>query len=90
MLKVRFFSFVDSVQEAFQFQKAGFKVVIDDAINEIFYAEMVIESFDSVTILALMEDFKNHWNINPIVDWEGEYYSFELAMKKVDGMGVES
>jgi hypothetical protein len=68
------FAFIDA-KDIPSYEKLGFNVEIDDAYNQVFYAEKDLSTADNETVLAIIDD----------CDREGLYISFVYNGKLYDG-----
>lgn len=84
------FSFVEGAgNEALTaFAQLGFTISVDDAINEVMYAEMNLNDTDMLGVLAILEDCKRN-NLDATLELDGEFYALEEAIEIVDEKASE-
>jgi hypothetical protein len=63
------FAFIDA-KDIPNYEKLGFNVEIDDAYNQVFYAEKDLSTADNESILAVVDDC-NREGISVSLDYDG-------------------
>lgn len=81
-MKKLLFNFIDSDQIA-AYELLGFKIEVDDALNDIFSAELDMSDYDLLALLAVLEDCERE-EIYPNLEINDNLYIFEEAIKIVD------
>ena len=65
------------------YEKLGFKVTMDDYVNDILYAESDLTNYDWMAVLSVLEDAARY-GLHPMLSYNGKEYSSEEAMRLAD------
>jgi hypothetical protein len=85
-MKKLLFSFIDS-NEIDVYELLGFKIEVDDALNQIFSAELDLSDYDLLALLAVLEDCERE-GIYPNLEINDNIYNFEEAIKIADELAA--
>lgn len=86
-MEKKIFAFEDNLLNLSSYQKMNFSISIDDAANQIFYAEADLTDYGWMSVLGLLEDCKS-FNLQPILKYGEEFIPFEEAIAYADEMAA--
>ena len=88
-MKIRLFDFPDNGNDVAAYEFLGFDVEVDDPYNKIWSAELDgAGRTDAFGMFSMLEDCK-HYNLQPHVDIDGTFYSFDEGIKLIDKIANE-
>jgi hypothetical protein len=79
------FDFIDGDDEESlnAYKELGFNIILDDPSNDMYAATLDNIGHDWVAVYGILEDCER-MGLSPNMEWKGQYYSFEEAIKIAD------
>ena len=85
-MKKLMFAFVDANYKVLsEYQKLGFNIEIDDAVNNIYYVEMDLSNYDMLNILAVLDDCIQN-NLGIAIQIDDQFYNGHSDYKLIDNI----